>query len=185
MGTRQTIKCYFADSKKLHGLRYARYRWLAKIREQCFLIAMTQNVKKWPYSFGREEKFLKSTLFAIFNFLYLYFPETYNPWPFSCEKSQGFVINLAFPYEKPFFQWRAFNGVAVEFSPVHSELPDDPVPGHAASGSLDTKENKSLGHGGALIHLECEVESTCFSPLFLGVVCPVPSRFIWSIQKPS
>src|SRR5690606_2962621 len=30
----------FADAKELHGLRYARYRGLAKVREQCLLIAV-------------------------------------------------------------------------------------------------------------------------------------------------
>jgi hypothetical protein len=36
----------FADAKELHGLRYARYWGIAKVRGQCLLTAVAQNVKK-------------------------------------------------------------------------------------------------------------------------------------------
>ncbi|MBA4603552.1 IS1182 family transposase, partial [Thermoactinomyces mirandus] len=42
----ETIERSFADAKELHSLRYARYRGLAKVKEQCLLTAMAQNVKK-------------------------------------------------------------------------------------------------------------------------------------------
>ena len=36
----------FADSKQLHGHRYARLRGLPKVQEQCLLSAACQNMKK-------------------------------------------------------------------------------------------------------------------------------------------
>lgn len=36
----------FADSKELHGHRYARRRGLKKVFEQCLLCAAVQNMKK-------------------------------------------------------------------------------------------------------------------------------------------
>lgn len=41
-----TIERSFADSKELHGLRYARMRGIAKVKEQCLLTAVAQNIKK-------------------------------------------------------------------------------------------------------------------------------------------
>jgi transposase len=43
---KQTIERSFADAKQLHGLRYARGRGLASMREQSFLTAAAQNIKK-------------------------------------------------------------------------------------------------------------------------------------------
>jgi len=43
---KQTIERSFADSKQLHGLRYARSRGLASMWEQSFLTAAAQNIKK-------------------------------------------------------------------------------------------------------------------------------------------
>jgi transposase len=43
---KETIERSFADSKNLHGLRYARYRGLENVREQCLLTAAVQNMKK-------------------------------------------------------------------------------------------------------------------------------------------
>src|SRR5690606_33794684 len=43
---KETIERRRADAKKLHGLRYARVRGLAKGREQCLLIAVAQHIKK-------------------------------------------------------------------------------------------------------------------------------------------
>ncbi|MCX7695352.1 MAG: transposase, partial [Caloramator sp.] len=42
----ETIERSFADSKELHGLRYCRFRGLAKVSEQCLLTAAVQNMKK-------------------------------------------------------------------------------------------------------------------------------------------
>jgi transposase len=43
---KETIERSFADAKQLHGLRYARGRGLASMREQSFLTAAAQNIKK-------------------------------------------------------------------------------------------------------------------------------------------
>jgi transposase len=41
-----TVERSFADSKQLHGLRYAKMRGLCKVAEQCLLSAACQNMKK-------------------------------------------------------------------------------------------------------------------------------------------
>lgn len=43
---KETIERSFADSKNLHGLRYARFRGLENVSEQCLLTAAVQNMKK-------------------------------------------------------------------------------------------------------------------------------------------
>lgn len=43
---KQKIERSFADSKNLHGLRYARFRGIKKVSEQCLLTAAVQNMKK-------------------------------------------------------------------------------------------------------------------------------------------
>jgi hypothetical protein len=91
----QTIERSFADAKELHGLRYARYRGLAKVREQCLLTTIAQNIKKMALLLSKRGRgFVISLIFHIQFPLSVYFPETRNPWHFSCEKNQGFVINL-------------------------------------------------------------------------------------------
>ncbi len=43
---KETVERSFADSKNLHGLRYARMRGNENVREQCLLTAAVQNMKK-------------------------------------------------------------------------------------------------------------------------------------------
>ena len=43
---KEKIERSFADSKELHGLRYARLRGLSGVTEQCLLTAAVQNMKK-------------------------------------------------------------------------------------------------------------------------------------------
>jgi transposase len=43
---KETVERSFADSKQLHGHRYARMRGLGKVHEQCLLTAACQNMKK-------------------------------------------------------------------------------------------------------------------------------------------
>ncbi|MGL5329775.1 MAG: transposase, partial [Peptostreptococcaceae bacterium] len=43
---KETVERSFADSKNLHGLRYARFRGREKVSEQCLLTAAVQNMKK-------------------------------------------------------------------------------------------------------------------------------------------
>lgn len=43
---KETVERSFADSKNLHGLRYARFRGREKVSEQCLLTAAVKNMKK-------------------------------------------------------------------------------------------------------------------------------------------
>ena len=43
---KETVERSFADSKQLHGHRYARLRGMSKVFEQCLLCAAVQNMKK-------------------------------------------------------------------------------------------------------------------------------------------
>lgn len=43
---KETVERSFADAKQLHGHRYARFRGLRRMAEQCLLAAVAQNIKK-------------------------------------------------------------------------------------------------------------------------------------------
>lgn len=43
---KETIERSFADSKQLHGLRYARFRGRGRVNDQCLLTSACQNMKK-------------------------------------------------------------------------------------------------------------------------------------------
>lgn len=43
---KETIERAFADLKELHGFRYARFRGIEKMKEQCLLTAAAYNIKK-------------------------------------------------------------------------------------------------------------------------------------------
>src|SRR5438876_11070555 len=43
---KETVERSFADAKQLHGHRYARFRGLKNVRQQCLLAATAQNIKK-------------------------------------------------------------------------------------------------------------------------------------------
>jgi IS5 family transposase len=43
---RETVERSFADAKELHGLRYARYRGLKNVTEQCLMTAAAMNIKR-------------------------------------------------------------------------------------------------------------------------------------------
>ena len=53
---KETVERSFADSKEMHGLRYARYRGLRKVRAQCLLTAACQNMKKIALILHRRDK---------------------------------------------------------------------------------------------------------------------------------
>lgn len=57
---KETVKRSFANAKKLHGHRYARFRGLSKIQAQCMLSAACQNMKKMALLSRRA-----ATLFAL------------------------------------------------------------------------------------------------------------------------
>src|ERR1700739_2077651 len=43
---KETVERSFADAKQLHGHRYARFRGLRRVQQQCLLAATAQNIKK-------------------------------------------------------------------------------------------------------------------------------------------
>jgi transposase len=43
---KETVERSFADAKQLHGHRYARFRGLCRVQQQCLLAATAQNIKK-------------------------------------------------------------------------------------------------------------------------------------------
>ena len=51
---KETVERSFADSKELHGLRYARMRGISKVLEQCLLTAAAQNMKKMALTLARS-----------------------------------------------------------------------------------------------------------------------------------
>jgi transposase len=59
---KQTIERSFADAKQLHGLRTARGRGLASMREQSFLTAAAQNIKKMALAASSLLRFLRTLL---------------------------------------------------------------------------------------------------------------------------
>lgn len=51
---KETVERSFADAKQLHGYRYARFRGLNGVREQCLMTAICQNIKKMALLEWRE-----------------------------------------------------------------------------------------------------------------------------------
>ena len=43
---KETVERSFADAKQLHRHRFARYRGIERLREQCLMVALCQNIKK-------------------------------------------------------------------------------------------------------------------------------------------
>lgn len=52
---KETVERSFADSKQLHGHRYARLRGMGKVFEQCLLCAAVQNMKKIALLVDKKE----------------------------------------------------------------------------------------------------------------------------------
>lgn len=66
---KETIERSFADAKELHGYRYARFRGIKKVNDQCLLTAACQNMKKLALIFDRKKKKeLKDTFFSFFSY---------------------------------------------------------------------------------------------------------------------
>jgi hypothetical protein len=55
---KETVERSFADSKELHGLRYCRFRGIEKVREQSYLTATVQNIKKMVMLLSRPSSTL-------------------------------------------------------------------------------------------------------------------------------
>jgi hypothetical protein len=52
---KETVERSFADAKQLHGHRYARFRGIRGMIEQCLLAAAAQNIKKIALALSRTE----------------------------------------------------------------------------------------------------------------------------------
>ena len=64
---KETVERSFADSKNLHGLRYARFRGREKVSEQCLLTAAVQNMKK-----------IATRLSSLFSYYIIKFDNIFN-----------------------------------------------------------------------------------------------------------
>lgn len=62
---KETVERSFADAKELHNHRYARFRGLNKVQQQCLLSATAQNMKKIALHLWR--RFLRQIFGWIFN----------------------------------------------------------------------------------------------------------------------
>lgn len=58
---KETVERSFADSKQLHGHRYAKMRGLRKVQEQCLLCSWTLNIKKIALALSRQGSPKKGT----------------------------------------------------------------------------------------------------------------------------
>lgn len=71
---KETIERSFADAKELHGYRYARFRGIQKVTEQCLLTAACQNMKKIALIFDRKKqkqiKELKEILILLYQMIH-------------------------------------------------------------------------------------------------------------------
>jgi transposase len=63
---KETIERSFADSKQLHGHRYAKMRGMVKVTEQCLLTAICQNIKKMALMIDRRDDTGSNLFFAVY-----------------------------------------------------------------------------------------------------------------------
>ena len=61
---KETIERSFAEAKENHGLRYARMLGIASMREQCFLTAAVQNIKRLVASLRRVYLYIIPCIFT-------------------------------------------------------------------------------------------------------------------------
>ena len=61
---KETVERSFADGKQLHGHRYARFRGLTRVQQQCLLAATAQNIKKIALLLSRTAPDLPSSALA-------------------------------------------------------------------------------------------------------------------------
>ncbi len=73
---KETVERSFANSKELHGYRYAKFRGLENVKFQAYMTAIAQNLKKMAMIFSRMKTGDKFKLFAkIFR---LFLSDIYN-----------------------------------------------------------------------------------------------------------
>lgn len=73
---KETVERSFANSKQLHGYRYAKFRGLENVRFQAYMTAIAQNVKKMAMIFSRRKR--KGKSYDIFKNIGLLLSNIYN-----------------------------------------------------------------------------------------------------------
>ncbi|WP_432405073.1 IS1182 family transposase [Wukongibacter sp. M2B1] len=70
---KETVERSFADAKELHGLRYARFRGIEKVKEQCLMTAAVQNMKKIAVMLSHlsSNKLLKRFLKELLSYAFI------------------------------------------------------------------------------------------------------------------
>ena len=87
---KETVKRSFANAKKLHGHRYARFRGLSKIQAQCMLSAACQNMKKMALLLSRRA----AALFALETVCL----KGLMQLAVACSENRGFANSLKRPF---------------------------------------------------------------------------------------
>ena len=94
---KETVERSFADSKQLHGHRYARLRGIGKVFEQCLLCAAVQNMKKIALVVDKK-KLLQ--LLRRFKGLYQAVPTVFFSPDVLLENIELFIFNSMNPLVK-------------------------------------------------------------------------------------
>ena len=68
---KETVERSFADAKQLHGHRYARFRGLTRVQQQCLMAATAQNIKKIALLLSRTGPHLPASGAAMLLSAYL------------------------------------------------------------------------------------------------------------------
>ncbi len=71
---KETVERSFANAKQLHGYRYARYRGLERMKEQAYMTAIVQNIKKMASIFWKRKYPIPRpiTIFVL-DFIYIHY----------------------------------------------------------------------------------------------------------------
>jgi hypothetical protein len=77
---KETIERSFADAKELHGYRYARFRGLARVRIQCLMTAVCQNIKKMALHLSKKWDKYGNSLRCLNFFIYYPFRKLIYFW---------------------------------------------------------------------------------------------------------
>lgn len=74
---KETVERSFADAKELHGYRYAKFRGLNRVRIQCLMTAVSQNIKKMAIYLSKQGDFDSKgrfhSVFIFFQNIFRYF----------------------------------------------------------------------------------------------------------------
>jgi len=88
---KETVERSFADSKELHGLRYCRLRGISKVKEQSYMTAVAQNIKKIANMLSQSNSFNIASNYLVKYFILLSILQLMVK---PTMKNRGFVNNL-------------------------------------------------------------------------------------------